>query len=346
MKRKAAYLVAKSEVRIMEEMLPGLKEGQVLIRVHAVGICGSDVSYYTKGATGMGAIQYPHILGHECAGEVVEAGTGHNSLKPGDRVAVEPGVPCGACEYCRSGRYHLCESMAFMSSAVKKTGGEGGMAEYIIRPSDYVYRIPDSMSYEQAAMIEPLSVAMHAVERSGAKPGQNAAILGCGPIAGCLLLVLTAYGIGHVWMTDLVKERAAFMKQAGASGVFQTGGLGEEELKNLLPEAVDVVFDTTCNERAVNASMHWIKKGGVVTLVGVPSEKKEIDIQTAFVRELSLITTFRYSNTYPAAISLIAAGRIRPEPLISHRFPLEDADFAMRTAAGRGSGVMKVMLKL
>jgi len=345
MKRNVAYLTETGKIRIMEDELPEPREKEVLIRVRSVGICGSDVSYYTRGATGMGKLDFPHVPGHECAGDVVRAGSDDCGLRPGDRVAIEPGVPCGECEYCRTGRYNLCGKISFMSSAVKRPGGEGGMAEYVIRPARYVYKIPDNMSYDQAALAEPVSVAVQAVKKSGLWAGQDAAVLGCGPIAGCLLLVMRAYGMNKIYMTDIVKKRAGRMKELGASEAYYTEKLEEDELDALLPGKVDAVFDTTCSATAVNASMHWLKKGGVIMEVGVPEGKKNLDMQTAFANELSIATTFRYANTYPLAIALMESGMLHPERLISHRFPFSDADLAMKKAASGGGDVMKVMIE-
>lgn len=346
MKRRVAFLTRAGKIEIREQEMPELCEGEVLIRVRSVGICGSDISYYTKGETGLGRLDFPHILGHECAGDVVRTGGEDRRLQPGDRVAVEPGVGCGICDYCRTGRYNLCESMAFMSSAIKRPGGEGGMAEYIIRPTQYVYPIPDTMSYEQAALAEPVSVAIHAMRRSGIRPGQSAAILGCGPIAGCILLVLSACGVSRIYMTDIDETRVRKMKGLGASETYLVKGKEPESLRALLPEEVDVVFDTTCQEDACNASLSWIKKGGVLTLVGVPTGYRMLDLQTLFVREQSIITTFRYANTYPTAIRLMEGGRLHPEALVSHRFPFEKAGEAMEKAAAREPDVMKVMIAL
>lgn len=233
-----------------------------------------------------------------------------------------------------------------MSSAVKRPGGEGGMAEYIIRPAQYVYQIPDDMSYEQAALAEPVSVAFHAMRRSGIRPGQSAAILGCGPIAGCILLVLNACGISRVYMTDIDETRIRKMKDLGASETYLVKGLGPESLRTLLPEEVDVVFDTTCQEDACNASLPWIKKGGVLTLVGVPVGYQRLDLQTLFVREQSVITTFRYANTYPSVLRMMEGGRLHPEVLVSHRYPFEKVGMAMEKAAAREPDVMKVMIEL
>lgn len=343
--RKTAYLTEKEKIEIRKEEIPALKMGEVLIRIHSIGICGSDVSYYTKGATGLGSLTYPHILGHECAGEIAAVGSGVSHVAVGARVAIEPGVPCGTCEYCRTGRYNLCESIAFMSSAIKRPGGEGGMAEYVIRPAAYVYRIPECMTYDQGALLEPVSVAIHAVRRSGIKPGQSAAILGCGPIAGCILLVLNACGVTDVWMTDVIEQRTEFMKSLGAKDVLRADRLRGDELKEICRDKVHAVFDTSCNETALNAALHWLKKGGSMVLVGVPAEARQIDLPTVFSRELSLISTFRYANTYPEAIALIEGGKLKPEVLISHWFDFENADEAMKKASFKKDDVMKIMIR-
>jgi len=151
----------------------------VLIKVKSVGICGSDISYFLKGSTGVGKIQFPHTLGHECSGTIVKTSE-HSKFKLGDRVTVEPGYPCHMCKHCLSGQYNLCENISFMSSAKKLPYSDGAFSEYIVRPEGSVFVIPDSMSYDQAALLEPISVGYHAVQRSGIKAGQRAAILGCG----------------------------------------------------------------------------------------------------------------------------------------------------------------------
>lgn len=294
----------------------------------------------------MGHVSYPHILGHECGGIIEQVGEKVRNFQVGDRVAIEPGVPCGKCEYCRSGRYNLCEDLSFMSTAIVRPYGEGGMAEYVIRPEKMLYKIPDNVSYEQAAMIEPLSVAMHAAKIGNVKMGQSAAIIGCGPIAGCLLQTLLGAGVDTVYMTDMIEYRLNRMVELGATRTFNVAGVKVEDIYNLLPKSVDVVFDTTCVESAINASFRWMKKGGTFVMVGVPAAEKTIDMNAAFVREIAIRTTFRYENTYSTAISMISNGKIAPEKLITHRYPLEQANDALKLASERRGDVLKVMLDL
>ena len=344
MKRTVAYLTGLSQIEVREDEIKEPGRGEVLVQIKAIGICGSDVSYYTKGTGGIGYITYPHIPGHECAGVIVKTGEGVEDFKPGDRVAIEPGVPCGRCGYCLSGKYNLCKTLSFMSTAVVRKYGEGGMASYVIRPDQMLYKLPDQMAYEQGAMLEPLSVALHAFHKSGLRPGQKAAILGCGPIAGCVLEVLNASGIEDVYMTDIIPARIEAMKRIGAKDAFDTSSVPADQIAGLLPEEVDCVFDTTCNVAAINGSVSWLKKGGNIVLIGVPHHNYDLEMNAIFNKELSILTSFRYANTYSDAISMVASGKLQPEKLITQRFPLAEAKKAMELAASRDPSVLKIVL--
>ncbi len=344
MRRTVAFLTGLSEIEVREDDIKEPGRNELLIQIRAIGICGSDVSYYTRGTGGIGYIVYPHIPGHECAGVVMKTGEGVQGFKTGDRVAIEPGVPCGKCEYCLSGKYNLCKELSFMSTAVIRKYGEGGMASHVIRPAQMLFKLPDEMTFEQGAMLEPLSVALHALHRSGLKPGQRAAILGCGPIAGCVLEVLNASGIGDVYMTDVIPARIDRMKKLGAKDAYNTSGMPEEQIAGLLSEEVDGVFDTTANAGAINGSVPWLKKGGSITLIGVPHQNYDLQMNAIFNKEISIHTSFRYVNTYREAISMVASGKLKPERLITHRFPLWEAEKAMKLAASRDPEVLKVIL--
>ncbi len=310
MERRVAQLTELKKIVLNREPIRELNADEVLVNVKAVGICSSDVSYYLKGSCGMGMVNFPHVLGHECSGIIVAVGNKVKNYCVGQRVAVEPGVPCGECEYCREGKYNLCTNLSFMSTAIVRPYGEGAMADYIIRPAKMLYPIPDNVSYEQAAMIEPLSVGFHAAKIAGIKMGQRIAIMGCGAIGGCLLQTMRCSGASEVYMLDRIPEKMQRMKELGATAVFDTSGLSSDELKTVLPKDVDVVFDTTCNETMVNSSFHWIKKGGTLVVVGVPAKGMFVDMNAAFVREIAIKTTFRYENTYPQAIAMISEGKL------------------------------------
>lgn len=342
--QKAAYLTALHTIELKECPIPSVGATDLLIRVKAVGICGSDIAYYANGRTGMGAVTFPHLLGHECAGEVVAAGKLVEQFCVGDRVAVEPGVACGTCTPCRTGNYNLCNEISFMSSAVVRPYGEGGMSEYILRPASFVHPLPDTVNYEQGAMAEPLSVALHAVRQSGIQPGQTAAIIGCGAIAACIFLTLRTAGVTDICMTDVLPERVARMQTMGAAHAHCTAGLSLTGLEQLAMNTRDVVFDTSCNELAINAGIKWLNKAGKLIQVGVPVGGCVLDVQSLFIRQGSVITSFCYANTYPQVISLLSAGEMCSDLLITHRFPLELTSRAMVLAASKNVDVMKIML--
>ncbi|MGH0053132.1 MAG: NAD(P)-dependent alcohol dehydrogenase [Sphaerochaetaceae bacterium] len=344
MDRSVAYLTAIGQLEIREESVPKLGTGDVLVQIKAVGICGSDLSYYLTGCTGVGALSFPHVLGHESAGIVVATGSEIKTISIGDRVALEPGMPCGTCYHCRGGHYNRCESISFMSTARKQPYSEGAFVTYSIRPAHMVHLLPDDVSFEQGAMVEPLSVAIHAIEQSQIRMGQRVAIIGCGPIAGCLLLVLRAIGIGNIIMTDIIEDRLQRMKGLGASQVINTAGMSIKELALIAKKHVDVVFDTSCNETAINAGIHWLDKGGRLMLIGVPSGYGRIDLQTLFLKEGSINTSFRYVNSYPVCISMIEHGLLNPIPLVTHYFPFDEISEAFALAASKQSSVMKVMI--
>lgn len=341
--RKSAFLTARNSIEIRECPMPELHAGEVLLQMKAVGICGSDVSYYVNGRTGVGEIRFPHITGHECAGIVAAVGEGVEGLKVGDRVTTEPGYYCGRCEQCRAGRYNLCESMSFMGSAVADAYGEGALTQYTLRPAHLVFPLPDSISFAQAAMLEPLSVGLHAARSAALHFSSRAAILGCGPIGACIFSVLKALGVQSVLMTDMLPERISRMHAFGAEAI-DVSGMDEAQLSQLA-SGMDAVFDTTCSEQALNASLKWLKKGGRLIQVGVPARPMRIDMQTLFNRGIALLPSFRYANTFPDLIALMEKQSLLAEELITHRFPFERVADAFALAASRSGDVMKVLVE-
>lgn len=341
--RRSAFLTARNSIEIRECPMPKVHAGEVLLQMKAVGICGSDVSYYVNGRTGVGEIRFPHITGHECAGVVAAVGEGVKHLKVGDRVTTEPGYYCGKCEQCRTGRYNLCEKMSFMGSAVADAYGEGAFTEYTLRPAHLVFPLPDNISFAEAAMLEPLSVGLHAVRSAGLHFDSRAAILGCGPIGACIFSVLKAFGVHSILMTDVLPSRISRMRSFGAEAI-DVSGMDEAQLARL-GSGLDAVFDTTCNEQALNASLKWLKKGGRLIQVGVPGKPSRIDMQTLFNRSIALLPSFRYANTFPELIALMEREQLLAKELITHRFPFERIGDAFALAASREDDVMKVLVE-
>lgn len=345
--RRAMVLDRLAHLEVAILPMPACGDDEVLIRVKSVGICGSDLNYYLHGGSTFAPVTYPHLLGHEAAGDVVSVGKNVREVAVGDRVAIEPGYPCGKCAHCASGKYNLCEDISFMSTPIYRPYSEGAFSEYILRPRFGLHKLPDVMDYEEGAMLEPLAVALQAVETARAKSGMSALILGCGPIAMCVLLSLRAAGLTNLYMVDIVKARTEMAVSLGATGA--AAGLDEAFRERILVETrhlgVDLVFDTTDYAPLVNEALYVTKKGGRVILIAVPHRDMiQLDMRQLFMSQLSVHTTFRYANQYPRAIDLVRTGRIPIREIITHRFPFPQADAAFQLAAKKDGSVCKVVL--
>lgn len=344
--RKAAVMQGIDDIAVMQIPMPEgeLAANDVLVRIKAVGICGSDIHFLKDGRIGEMVIEPPHILGHESAGEIAAVGADVKDLKVGDRVAVEPQRACWSCEYCQSGEYHLCKSMEFMSAP-----SEGAFVEYAVRPANMCFKIADQTSYGEAAMAEPLAVALQALKRGHVCGGQTAAILGAGPIALAILMACKAYGCTDVYITDMVDYRLEKAKEMGASEAFNITNCDytEEILKATNGRGVDVVFDTTAHPSTYK-TMHKIAiRGGYLVLVGMgPDEYYEVNIAAIRDNENVMTGVFRYNNFYRKALALIASGQCDVNELISHRMPIEKIAEACDLVAEKKDGVIKVLIEI
>lgn len=337
-KRKAMMLTGIREMKEGVFDMPQWGPDDVLVRIASVGICGSDLVYYAKGGSTFAKIKYPHILGHEAAGYVVAKGENVKNLEIGDRVTMEPGVPCGDCEVCREGKYNLCPNVSFMGIPIYRPYSEGALIEYTVRPASWVYKLPENVSMEEGAMIEPLAVGMEAVAKARADIKDRALILGAGPIALCVMLSLFAHGIREVYAVDIVSKRVEYAKKLGLPSGFTK--LEDEEISYIMEKTgghgVDIIFDTTDYIPLVNKAMDAMAKSGRVVLIGVPHDDLiNINHRELFMREASLITSFRYVNKYPVSIRLVESGQIPIGKIITHRFDFSDAHKAMEVCLNK-----------
>ncbi len=264
---KAAVMPRPGEIAIQELPVPQAGPGEVLIKVMAVGVCGSDVHYYENGRIGSYIVQKPIILGHECAGEISAVGEGVTRFKPGDRVAVEPGVTCGKCRACKEGRYNLCPKVEFLATPPY----DGAFVQYIKMREDFVFPIPDSLSYEAAALNEPFSVGIHAAKRSRLQPGSTVAIMGMGPVGLMAVAAAKAFGAAQIFVTDLEPIRLEAAKRMGATHAIN---VREQDavavIKSLTnDEGVDVAWETAGNPRALQSAMASLRRGGKLAIVGL-----------------------------------------------------------------------------
>lgn len=342
---KAAVLHGLNDIRVEEVPTPQLREASdCLVRVGACGICGSDIHFFRHGRIGDFVVQGPMILGHESAGTVVEVGDQVTDLQPGDRVAIEPGWTCRRCEFCKSGRYNLCREVVFMSAPPY----DGAFAEYVAWPADFLFKLPDNVSLEEAAMVEPFSVGLHAARRAGVRGGDWVLVTGAGPIGLCALQAAKVSGATRVIVTDFVRSRLDRACDLGATEVVDltSQNLQEEVAALTGGRGVDVVLECSGTVPAVHDAVEAVKPGGTVQLVGnFMAERPQIPIQRMVERELTVSGLFRYANCYPASIEMIARGLVDLKALITHRFSLADVPQAMAWVDENKDQVMKAVVE-
>lgn len=344
-KIKAAVLHGIDDVRVEEVDFPQMKEGEVLIKMKSVGVCGSDVHYYKHGKIGPYVVEKPMILGHECAGEIVEVAKDVKGFKPGDRVAIEPGYTCRRCVYCKTGRYNLCPDVTFMATPPV----DGAFVEYVSWPADFVFHLPDNMTFAHGALMEPLAVGMHAVRRSRLKPGEPIVILGAGTIGLVTILSAKAAGAGEIIVADLEDVRLEMAKKLGATKTINASKEKTVEVVKDLTQGLgtDVVFETAGSVPTTQQTIELVKRGGRIVWVGLAGEDVfPIPVIDAIDKELDIMGIFRYANVYPYAIQLVSTGRMNVDPLVTHHFNLDDVKEALEVAHERRDGAVKVMVDI
>jgi L-iditol 2-dehydrogenase len=340
---KAVYLHAAGDLRMHEEAVPALTGAdEVLIKIAAVGVCGSDVHFYQRGRIGPFVVEEPLILGHECSGVVEQVGAEVRSLAPGDRVAIEPGIACRRCARCKEGRYNLCENqVVFMGTPP----WHGAFREYVTWPADFVFKLPAGVSLEDGAMIEPLAVGVHACRRGGVAPGVSAAVIGAGPIGLLALQAAAAYGAHPVIATDVISSRLGFARKLGALAA------GAADAADQVREATggqgaDVVIETAGTIATIQQATQLVRAGGVVVLVGMPPEDQALlPVMDMLAREYDLRTVFRYANCYPPALALVSAGRVDLASLRTHEYPLARTEEAIRRVIEQKAETIKVLVR-
>jgi len=344
-KVKAARLYGPGDLRIDELGVPEPGPGQVLLQVLTVGVCGSGVHYFLDGGIGDDRVKEPFVIGHEFSARVAALGDGVGGPAVGTRVAVEPAISCGECEFCLAGHPNICKNILFCSTPPTP----GALQEYIVHPAELCFPIPDAISDAQGALLEPLGIALHAVSLAKLHPGDVVAILGCGPIGLLTLQVTRICGARAAYVTDVVPERLAMAEKLGATAVFkadegdpvawvkaQTGGRG-----------VDVAFEAAWADETVAQAAEMARNGGKLIMVGIPREDVATFPAHAVRRKgLTIKYVRRMKHTYPRAIPMVRDGLIDLESLITHRFPLEKAAEAYNLVASYGDGVIKVVIEV
>lgn len=339
---KAAVMVGPGEMIYENRPLPRPQDDEVLVRINAVGVCGSDAHYFMHGKIGRYIVDKPLILGHESAGTVVDTGKAVQHLRPNDRVVLEPGVPCRQCTYCKSGRYNLCPDVVFMATPPI----DGAFCEYYCTAADFVYKLPDNISFDEASMIEPLACGIHTMNRGRVRPGESVAIFGAGPIGLMILQAAKAYGATDRIVFDIEPNRLNIAQKLGATHVFNPKDTDIiQEAYNIAPAGLDVVIEAAGGESTSKLVTKLARRGGRIVWVGnTRQEYVPVSVLEILDKELDLIGVFRYANIYPQAIRLIANRLVDVRRMITHTFPLDQTGEALTIAYHRSDGAIKIVV--
>jgi L-iditol 2-dehydrogenase len=307
------------ELMLEERPVPEPGPREVQVEIASVGVCGSDVHWFEHGRIGTKVVTGPLVLGHESAGRVTAVGSDVTKHAVGDRVTLEPGVPCGRCRECRHGRYNLCPDVVFFATPPI----DGAFADFVTIHEDFAFALPDELSDDVGALMEPLSVGIWACRKAGVSAGDRVLVTGAGPIGLIAMQVALAFGATQVEISDLNRDRLEIASRTGATRALVAG---EDE-----PGEADILIECSGNERATNAGIEALRPAGTAVIVGMgPGATAELPLALIQAREIWLTGTFRYANTYPTAIALAAAGRVDLEALITSHYDLDDTLAALK----------------
>jgi L-iditol 2-dehydrogenase len=332
---RAAVLRDVHDVAVEERPIPTPGPDEVLVRVGSVGICGSDVHYYESGRIGPYVVDKPLVLGHEAGGEVVDVGERVLDLAAGQRVALEPGVPCRSCTQCRTGRYNLCPHVRFFGTPPF----DGALSEYVCLPADFAYPIPDTLSDDAAGLLEPLSVAVWACRLGEVTVGSRVLVTGAGPVGLIAAQTAAAFGAEAVLVTDVNPQRLAVAAELGADTLDVSSTPVEDS-----GFAPDVLLECSGNARATSAAVRTVAARGRVILVGMGADEVSLSLPYLQDHELTVRGVFRYANTWPAAIALAASGAVQLDRLVTGRYGLDAVEEAL-TAQTRDPASLKTVVR-
>lgn len=336
---RAAVLNRPGEVEVVERPAPQPGPHEVLVRVRAVGVCGSDTHYYDHGRIGRFVVESPLVLGHESAGVVEAVGEKVDPARVGQRVSIEPGVPCLRCAQCLAGRYNLCPDMVFHATPPV----DGTLAELVVIHEAFAHPVPDAVSDEAAALLEPLSVGIWACRKSGVGPGSRVLVTGAGPVGIVAAQVARASGAAEVVVADVNPHRLAAAAEMGATRTVDTTQTSLEQACAGRP-APQVLLECSGHPGATADGIRVLAPAGTAVLVGMGGDELALPLSVVQERELTVTGTFRYANTWPTAIALAASGQVDLDALVTGRFTLADTEQAL-TAARRDPTALKAVVQ-
>jgi L-iditol 2-dehydrogenase len=331
---RAAVLLGAGQVRLEERSAPQPGPGEVLVDVRSVGVCGSDVHYYEHGRIGHFVVDAPLVLGHEAAGVITALGDGVSGLRVGQRVSVEPGVPDRSCPQCLAGRYNLCPAMRFFATPPI----DGAFAEQVVVHQAFAHPVPDSMSDDAAALLEPLSVGIWACRRGGVGPGSRVLVTGAGPIGLVAVQSALAFGATEVVVSDVNPARLELARSFGATEVVDARS---SSVLDVAPAGV--LLECSGFPPAISEGIRALDRAGRAVLVGMGGDEVPLPLSVVQERELEVTGTFRYANTWPTAIALVSAGRVDLDSLVTGHYALAEAEASLTVGRSDPTSVKVVV---
>ncbi len=341
---KAAILKGIRAFEVAETPTPSMRHPKdVLIRIKTVGVCGSDIHYYTTGRIGSQIVEFPFTIGHETAGVVERVGAGVTRVRPGQRIAVDPSVSCGACDQCKAGREHTCRKLLFLGCPKQLAGC---LAEFLVLPEECCYPVPETMSFIQATLSEPLAIGVYAVEQSALRDGASVGILGAGPIGMSVFHVLRTRQPGSVFITDRIADRLA--KAAALQPTWSGDPDRVDVVKEVIqrePLMLDIVFECSGSPEAILQGVQLLKPGGKLVIVGIPEvDDIAFPIHELRRKEITILNIRRQVHCTQKALDLLATGAVKMDAMATHAFTLDQVSEAFDLVSSYRDGVMKAMI--
>ena len=344
MKNEALYITDIRKMELREIAMPTLEPDRVLIKTRHVGICGSDLHFFDDAKPKFKARPWelPIVVGHEAAGEVVEVGSMVTDLKVGDLVAVEPGVPCGKCDYCMKGQYNLCRKMQFISSPPNI----GAFRRYFDHPASLCFKLPDNVSTVEGALVEPLAVGLHACELADVKLGNTVVVFGSGCIGLVGMMAAKARGASTVIVIDIFDKRLEKARELGADYVINSSREDPvETVRRILGDGPDIILECAGAPVIVEQCMFMAKADTMIAFVSSMSGEYRYPSRATVLKEVRTVTVFRYRNQYPVALRAISSGIINIKAIASHFFKFEDGQYAFEQALNNKQDVIKGVIE-
>lgn len=341
-------LVLKEKNRLAIEDFPAegpLGAGDVRIGIKDVGICGSDVHYFLHGNIGDFVVRAPMVLGHEASGVILEVGSEVRHLKVGDRVCMEPGIPSPGSPSTLAGHYNLDPDVRFWATPPY----HGCMRETVVHPASFTFKLPDEVSLEEGALVEPLAIGVYSANTAAIQPGDVALVFGSGTIGIVTALAALASGCSKVLLADIKEKKLEIVRQNFSENIVCVNSAKESlehAVSAIAPEGVDIVFEASGSPAVIGSFIHYLRPNGRAVMIGMPAAPAAYDVVAAQVKEIRMMHIFRYRNMYPRTIKLIASGTLKVKPLITHHFGFRDALQAFDFAAGMPDDAIKIMVNM